>query len=290
METVLAAVDFMATGQLAEGPISTRSHQKIRTVFCTSGGVLGAVVMAAILTDGGFQVVGLVRSTRVFRPWMGFGRGAAHFFLRCGILYTVYIWLITTAAEAVGYVLDRTSCSVEAIARREGIRVFNTRDLNSPEGREFLRALDPCLLVSAHFDQKLDKELCDGFSYAAVNLHPSLLPEHRGVEPVFQSVLAQEREVGVTLHRLSEALDKGRILAQERVSRDQSESVFAIKMQLMKLGAEMLLKNRCMLLDLESGRAQAEGGSYESWPHAREVRELYRKGMKLIRWKDLSLF
>jgi hypothetical protein len=269
---------------------SRNSSRKIKTVFCTSGGALGAIVLGALLRDEAFEVVGLVRSVRVFRPEMGFLTGAAFFFNRCGILYTVYIWFITTAMEAIGSLLGRETLSVGAMARRIGFPVLLTRDLNSPEGHRFLSSINPQLLVAAHFDQRLDKDLCDAEGFAAVNIHPSLLPMHRGVEPVLQSLILEENDIGVTLHRVSERIDAGRILAQEGTLRDPGWSVFAASCRLMEMGAELLASNKHCLLDRDSGVSQPEEGSYESWPKAQEVYRLYKQRMALIRFRDLLLF
>jgi methionyl-tRNA formyltransferase len=265
----------------------TASSFKIRTVFCTSGGVLGAVVLRALLDDPDFEVVGLVRSSRVFRADFGFLRGAWSFFRRCGILYTVYIWLITSAAEFMGFVLRSEGSSVGWLARKRKIPPLLTRDLNSTEGRLFLGGLSPCLLITAHFDQKLDPDLCDGTGYAAVNLHPSLLPEHRGVEPVVQFLVSGLNETGISLHRLSEQIDKGRILGRERFRKVAGESAFAVSCSLMEEGAQLLISCKDSLLDLGSGTKQEEGGSYESWPTPRDIVSLYRKGETLIRIRDL---
>lgn len=264
--------------------------RKIRTVFCTSGGVLGAVVLRALVRDQDFEVVGLVKSMRVFRAEMGFLRGAANFFRRTGILYTVYIWFITTAAEFLGLIMCRESSSVGIIARQKGIPVFATKDLNSLEGRNFLRLIQPDLLVSAHFDQKLDRDLCDGMGHAAVNIHPSLLPLHRGVEPVLQSLLAEEQIIGVTLHRLSEKIDEGGILGSYELIRHPQWSVFAASVHLMRAGANLILSKKRFLLEIGSGSTQSIGGSYESWPHPKEVYRLYDQRMALIRLRDLFLF
>jgi hypothetical protein len=262
----------------------------IRVVLCTSGGVLGSIVLRSLLRDPGFRVTGVVRSVRVFRPKYGFLKGAVHFFIRCGIPYTVYIWLITTAAEVVGSVLGRESCSVGAIAGGAGIPVFKTRDINSGKGHEFLQSVKPQLLISAHFDQKLESDLCDGAAFAAVNLHPSLLPMHRGVEPVFQALLAGETELGVSLHRLSETIDSGKILEQVTISRNARWSVLGASCQLMIEGAELLLSNKEKLLDTGSGFFLSDEGSYESWPRPGDVGRLYRNENALIRFRDLLLF
>jgi len=275
---------------VSQDEITQPSRRKIRTVFCTSGGVLGAVVLGALIRDQDFEVVGLVKSVRVFRADMGFLRGAASFFLRCGVLYTVYIWFITTAVEFVGLMLGRERSSVGAIARRRGIPIFETRDLNSKEGCAFLGSKSPDLLITAHFDQKLEPGLCDGMGHAAVNVHPSLLPLHRGVEPVLQSLLADERMLGVSLHRLSEKIDEGRVLGHRSCERDPRWSVLAACIHLMREGADLLISNKHLLLKTDSGSPQPGGGTYESWPKPREVYRLYGDGKALIRFRDLLLF
>jgi folate-dependent phosphoribosylglycinamide formyltransferase PurN len=293
VEARLTPVDRMtdSSGIIgAQDQVPLLARRKIRTVFCTSGGLLGAVILGALVRDPEIEVVGLVKSVRVFRADMGFLRGAASFFLRCGIPYTVYIWFITTAAEFVGLILGRERSSVGMIARRRAIPVFVTRDLNSEKGRKFLQSISPELLISGHFDQKLDPALCDGVSYAAVNVHPSLLPLHRGVEPVLQSLLADEQVMGVTLHRLSEKIDEGRILESRSLERDSRWSVLAASVRLMEAGADLVISNKHLLMETGSGSPQPEGGSYESWPMPREVYRLYGAGKALIRFRDLLLF
>ena len=282
----------MAVSSLIEDPLTEHDSSMaksgaIKTVFCTSGGVLGATVLQVLLRDPGFKIVGLVRSNRVFRAEFGFLRGAACFFYRCGVLYTVYIWLITTAAEFLGSILSSEKISVGTAASNRDIPQLITRDVNSKEGRHFLSSLGPDLMVAAHFDQKLDPDLCDGQAHAAVNLHPSLLPKHRGVEPLVQSMLSNESEAGITLHRLSEQIDRGKILNFKREVKGVEKSVFSLGCSLMESGASLLVSSKSELLDRNSGTQQEEGGSYESWPTARDIVTLYSKGGALIRIQDL---
>lgn len=48
------------------------------------------------------------------------------------------------------------------------------------------------------------------------NTHPSLLPLHRGWQPVFFSVL-EDSPIGVSIHQVNSGLDKGLLVAQEQV-------------------------------------------------------------------------
>ena len=55
-------------------------------------------------------------------------------------------------------------------------------------------------------------------AHGALNLHPSLLPRHRGATPIPAAILAGDAETGVTLMRMDAGLDTGPIVAQERVA------------------------------------------------------------------------
>ncbi len=53
--------------------------------------------------------------------------------------------------------------------------------------------------------------------HGALNVHPSLLPRHRGASPIPATILAGDAWTGVTLIRMDEGLDTGPIVGQEKV-------------------------------------------------------------------------
>lgn len=53
---------------------------------------------------------------------------------------------------------------------------------------------------------------------AALNLHPSLLPDFRGPNPIEQQLARGTSRFGVTLHLLNEQFDRGDIIAQAALS------------------------------------------------------------------------
>lgn len=252
----------------------------IRTAFLSSGGVFGDIVLRGLLANPELQVVGVVQSRRVFKKGHGFLAGAFHFFRHCGVFYTVYIWSVTTFAEWMAFLTGRAG--ILARARKQRLPVFRTRDVNSPAGIAFLKNLGADLLVSAHFDQKLEPPLCDGPEFAAVNIHPSLLPHHKGLEPVLRAWFDMENPPAVTLHRLSEKIDAGRILASVKGKPFQSSSLYGRTCELMEAGVRLLTENSAQLLDRESGTLQQGGGSYHSWPGAAEVRRFLIQGGRFI--------
>jgi methionyl-tRNA formyltransferase len=60
--------------------------------------------------------------------------------------------------------------------------------------------------------------LLDSASRAALNLHPSLLPDYRGADPIGEQLQSGEVQPGVSLHLLSDNFDEGDIVAQSRLS------------------------------------------------------------------------
>jgi methionyl-tRNA formyltransferase len=259
-----------------------------RVVFLSSGGIIGDAVLSRLIGSERFEVVGVVRSRRVMIRGASFLRGALSYFARCGILYTVYIWTITTFAEFVG--LFTGIGSITFRAKRHGLPILHTQDVNDILGLSFVRRCKPDLLISAHFDQRLYPPLCDGVEFAAVNLHPSLLPDHRGIEPVLQAMRRKDSKFGVSVHRLSETIDTGAILASQSYTPDQRHSVLRVTLDLERLGAELLAAHSDQALPCGWGRQQSKHGSYHSWPTSRQVRQLYFGGKQLLKPADLRLF
>lgn len=260
---------------------------RLRVVFLSSGGLLGDAVLRRLVSCGKFEVAGVVRSRRVMIPGAGFLRGAAAYFARCGILYTVYIWSITTFAEFVGFFTG--TGSITARCRKSGIPMLHTRDINSPEGLDFIKKIQPQLLLTAHFDQRLRPPLCDRPGLAVLNIHPSPLPYCRGLEPVLHAMLA-EGIYGTTVHRLVESIDAGAVLATSRFFPQREQSVLHVTHGLIADGMRLLEKLPNDQILEGSGKPQQGDPTYHSWPTAKQVRRLYFSGKQLLKPRDLSLF
>lgn len=68
----------------------------------------------------------------------------------------------------------------------------------------------------------------------AINFHPSLLPEARGPYPMIQAILREEKNWGVTCHKVSPHFDRGDILAQHAfpLTADESHESINLKIQM----------------------------------------------------------
>jgi methionyl-tRNA formyltransferase len=263
-------------------------NSPIRVIFLSNGGIFPDILLRELLPVHNIKFVGIILSNRVFYKKCSFISGAFRFFLYCGFFYTVYIWLITTFAEFLGFFTKIGS--LKFLARKHNIPILRTRDVNSPTSIDFIRNLKPDLLLSAHFDQLLRPPLCDGQEFAAVNIHPSKLPENKGLEPVIYALLNQESDISVTLHRTSKTFDSGRIINTATIKHLPNESVFAITCRLMHSASSIFISSIPNILDRGAGTHQTQFGSYNSWPNPKNIRKLYKMNIPLIRISEFALF
>jgi methionyl-tRNA formyltransferase len=111
--------------------------------------------------------------------------------------------------------------------------------LRALESIDAVLDLRPDLLVLADYGQIVPTDLL-GLPHGALNLHPSLLPRHRGATPVPAAILTGDRETGVTLMHMDEGLDTGPIVAQERVALAGTETAPELEARLAVVARELL--------------------------------------------------
>jgi methionyl-tRNA formyltransferase len=103
----------------------------------------------------------------------------------------------------------------ETVALRcPGAKHFHCDDLHAPESLALLQSLAPDLgVVFAAY--RLRPEVFTIPRLGCLNLHLGRAPEFRGSSPAFYEMLEGVPSVGVTIHRITEGLDAGPIIAQE---------------------------------------------------------------------------
>ncbi len=72
---------------------------------------------------------------------------------------------------------------------------------------------DYTLFVVASYGKIIPKRILDIPKHGALNVHPSLLPKYRGPSPVESQILANEKDIGVTIMQMDEKMDHGPIVA-----------------------------------------------------------------------------
>jgi phosphoribosylglycinamide formyltransferase-1 len=118
---------------------------------------------------------------------------------------------------------DRKGAFAFVRARRAGVPVehvdpagFLSREDYDRELADSVAAHGVSLVVGAGYMRVLSPVFLERFP-AILNVHPSLLPEFRGLRAVARALEARVRETGVTVHFMVEEVDAGPIVAQKEV-------------------------------------------------------------------------
>jgi len=131
---------------------------------------------------------------------------------------------------------------VKRAAVRLGIPVFQPESLRDPTAVEQLAALRPDAGVVAAYGEILRKNVLAIPPHGYLNIHPSLLPRHRGPTPVPGAILAGDTETGVTVMLLDAKMDSGPILAQQHIPLPPDARSGPLTEQLFTLGSALLLE------------------------------------------------
>lgn len=126
---------------------------------------------------------------------------------------------------------------VAAAARALGLDVATPGRLRSDEGRATLHRFGADGLLVADYGQLIPPDLLAVAERPPLNVHPSLLPRHRGAAPVASTILAGDPEGGVSLMVMTPELDAGPIVAQWRIPLTGRETTPELQARLAELAA-----------------------------------------------------
>lgn len=182
------------------------------------------------------------------------------------------------------------AATLPGLCEAKGIRVELVEDVNSLALQQLMSDLEVDLIISCYFDQIFKQPMIDLPRHGILNVHSSLLPQHRGPMPVIFNCLDSPPSFGVTIHGVDSRIDAGPIFAQRGYEPPPEHSVLSMMSDLHELGADML----CDVLDeIRRDQLPAEiksqgAASYGGFPDA-EVMERFRAtGRKLYNRRDLA--
>jgi methionyl-tRNA formyltransferase len=110
------------------------------------------------------------------------------------------------------------------LARKYKIKDIKAKSVNSEEFFKKALKLQPDIILVGSWSEILNKRIINMPRLASVNCHPSLLPKYRGPNPYLETIRNGEKTTGVTFHLMSEKLDRGAILMQQRIDITQDDT------------------------------------------------------------------
>lgn len=154
---------------------------------------------------------------------------------------------IVVAQKDVGKSRQARPLEVAAVAAEHNIPLLSPTDL--VQAREELAAYGAAAAVLIAYGKIVPPEVLKVFPAGIVNIHPSLLPKHRGSTPLESVILEGAHETGVSLMKLSEKTDTGPVYDRQAVPLAGNEAKQGLADKLAAIGTDMLLRHLPAILD-----------------------------------------
>lgn len=150
------------------------------------------------------------------------------------------------------------------------VPLYDPEDVNSHEGVALVRSLHVDLIFICDYGKILSREIISLTTYGGLNLHGSLLPKYRGAAPINRSILAGDREIGVSVIFIEPVVDAGPVVATASYLPSLEDTAVEIEDHLSKLGAPLVLR---AIDEIEAGTIKPLPQSHEAATKAPKLRK-----------------
>lgn len=179
--------------------------------------------------------------------------------------------------------------SFDALAERHAVPVRTVAEINDGDGAEQLRAFAPDLILSARFSLIFKPPIIELPKHGIYNIHPGALPRYGGLFAPMRGLLAGDRRLGCTLHRIDAGIDSGPIHSVEYLDVAPARSLFWHVARLYPLGLARFVE---LLAALKQGRPPAlqpqdrAAREYRSLPAPEDFAAFRAAGWALVKPED----
>ena len=159
--------------------------------------------------------------------------------------------VITQSDKSVGRHKKMQPSPIKKLAIQNNIEIFTPITLKeNTELIEKIKNIVPDAIVVVAYGKILPKTILDIPKMGVVNIHASILPKYRGASPIPGSILAGDKQTGVTLMKLDTKMDTGPILAiSKTVHINDKDTTDTLSQKLSQVGANLLIDNLGKYID-----------------------------------------
>jgi methionyl-tRNA formyltransferase len=189
--------------------------------------------------------------------------------------------VLTNPVREAGRGKRMLNTPVHLKAKQLGIAVLQPERLDS-DFRSEIAELKPDLLVVVAYGKIFGPKFLALFPMGGINLHPSLLPRHRGPSPIPAAILSGDAETGITIQRIAREMDSGAIMAQTRMAITDTDTTGQLTIKAANQGAELLMT---VMQELAGGRVETCAQDEEKVTYC----PLIEKGDGKIDWQSSAI-
>ncbi len=156
--------------------------------------------------------------------------------------------VVTIPDKPAGRGLKLLESEVKKTALKYQLPVLQPEKLKNSLFIDELKSFQAEIFVVIAF-RMLPKEVWTIPPYGTYNIHASLLPKYRGAAPIQHALLNGENKTGVTLFKINEEIDAGKILGYKEVIIDKADNFGSLHDKLKIAGFELLKEKLSVLVN-----------------------------------------
>ncbi len=172
--------------------------------------------------------------------------------------------VISNRAEAPGIQhAHKAGIPVSVISHKD----YPDRESHDAAVAQFLERDRPGLIVLAGYMRILSEGFASRYSDRMINLHPSLLPRHKGLDTYNRALEAGDTETGASIHFVTAGLDSGPVISQIKIPISDGDNAESLKARLGPLEHKLVVATVKLF---SQGKIVVEGGTVFFEGHALE--------------------
>lgn len=151
--------------------------------------------------------------------------------------------VVTQPDRPVGRKQVMTFSPVKQAAIDLGIeQILQPEKISGSDQQQTIIELKPDLIITAAFGQFLPTKILDAAQIAAINVHASLLPKHRGGAPIHRAIMQGDQVTGVSIMFMILQMDAGDVISQTSIKIEDNDNLGTLNQKLSLLGRDLLIE------------------------------------------------
>ena len=160
------------------------------------------------------------------------------------------------------------SSSIEEYCKKNKLSFRNPKTLDSEEELNSFKELSANLVIVVAYGQIIPKNFLKIPKLGFINIHASLLPKWRGAAPIQRAIMNGDKNIGVSIMKIEEKLDRGPVLASKEFELDKKATYGEIEKKLSLEGANLLIQN---LKNIENGNSKFINQDHSQATYAKKI-------------------
>jgi methionyl-tRNA formyltransferase len=150
------------------------------------------------------------------------------------------VMVLTQPDRPAGRGMKLKASPVKMLALQHQLNVFQPETLKDQVVQARIAETDADVMIVAAYGLIIPTVTLNASRFGCYNIHASLLPRWRGAAPIHRSLLAGDKETGVTIMEVVPALDAGAMVSQGVVPITEVDTTQTLHDALSVIGAELM--------------------------------------------------